>query len=855
MIEPGARRRTSASAAEALLWALVLALPLSRGGVDGLVLAACALVAGPALLFALHARNGSGLPLPWAAAGLGAGAVFALATCVPLPSGLVGLLAPRARSLATLPPETEPSWIPLSLDPPATALDAARLLALAAIVITAAALSRREQAARRLGMAVALSGVGVLAVGAVHALGRFPRYFGLFEPGSPGPLPLPFVNPNHAASLATLSALAALGLWRASTDRSRAMLWALAAFGSTALALSTFSVGGVAALAAGGALFLLLDSRRNGTPVGRSAAFAAVMLVLAFAALLVAGAEGVVSEVRERDFVASAKWQAWPGTLALIGDHWLVGVGRGAFGPAFAAYAPLPGREWITHPENVVLHWAAEWGVPAALLGLLLLLATLFRGGRASTMGDSTSPICAGLFAGAVAVLLHDLVDFGLEFAGVGVPFAVALGVMVGRLPPARRLSRMAGITLAVTAVGAGITAATMLPRQAEAEIARLTAERSLSVAELDASWRAVRRRHPADPLVALTAADALTRRAMTGPREERGESFRRALPYLARSQETWRSAQPHLVTGRVLAMAGRRAQALTELRRALLLGGRSVEEVVLEEALRLGASGEELASFPAAFLLDAEAIDPRRLADPSKLVGRWLHHLLRRDLTEQARSLAEHSLDRLDLPAGPEFFQAACAALLSPCEGCGAPAPVERALALGESFVARRPADERGYQCLAQARVHLGDQEGARQALEEGISRVRHGPHLRIDLARLHLHAGRTERALKVLEGASEAGDAEVAARLRSTRVQALWAAGRRSRALAEAQEATRLYPDRAWSHRLLARQHERQDDFSPAIEALTAAERVARPAEAVDLAAWRARLEARRAATLAGD
>src|SRR5262249_5920695 len=52
-------------------------------------------------------------------------------------------------------------------------------------------------------------------------------------------------------------------------------------------------------------------------------------------------------------------------------DHPLFGVGRGAFESVFPAYHFGAANVVYAHPENFVVQWIAEWGIPVGLLALL----------------------------------------------------------------------------------------------------------------------------------------------------------------------------------------------------------------------------------------------------------------------------------------------------------------------------------------------------------------------------------------------------------------------------------------------------------------------------------------------------
>ena len=80
----------------------------------------------------------------------------------------------------------------------------------------------------------------------------------------------------------------------------------------------------------------------------------------------------------------------------------------------------------FTHLENEWLQPLVDLGAPAGLL----LVGTLGLVWLAAARRRDLSSVEVGLLAGTAAVAAQNLVDFSLEFAGVGVPFMVALGLL-----------------------------------------------------------------------------------------------------------------------------------------------------------------------------------------------------------------------------------------------------------------------------------------------------------------------------------------------------------------------------------------------------------------------------------------
>ena len=96
------------------------------------------------------------------------------------------------------------------------------------------------------------------------------------------------------------------------------------------------------------------------------------------------------------------------------------------------------------HPHNIFLKYAAERGIPAAVLFIALLVFILLPAFRSFFLMQYPLPpsghplpegegnLKPGVFAfiGIVGVLSHNLIDFNLQFVGIAVPFWLMLGMM-----------------------------------------------------------------------------------------------------------------------------------------------------------------------------------------------------------------------------------------------------------------------------------------------------------------------------------------------------------------------------------------------------------------------------------------
>jgi O-antigen ligase len=396
---------------------LVVAAPLARGGVHLPVQLAAAGLAAVALLLLSRGTDRA----PWAALPLLLVLGWSALQVLPLGGGQA-----------------------VSLDPPASgralASAAAALLAFAAAWAVAGTRRRREIVLVALGasgLAVAFVVLGAALLG----LGP------LLEPK------FPFVNPNHLAGFLALTAFPVLGLALRRHGQAR-LLWLMGFVVVVAPLFLSLSRGGIGAFFGGVAVFLLLAARRerpDGEPPHpwRWAALAGLTAALGAVAYL--ALEPVVRELSTlRTARDDVKLELWRPAFTLIRERPFTGIGRGAFETVFPALKTDPAAVTFTHLENEWLQPLVDLGVPAGLL----LVGTLGLGWLAAARRRDLSSVEVGLLAGTAAVAAQNLVDFSLEFSGVGVPFMVALGLLTRGAGPVRLRGRwLAGGAAAICGV------------------------------------------------------------------------------------------------------------------------------------------------------------------------------------------------------------------------------------------------------------------------------------------------------------------------------------------------------------------------------------------------------------------
>jgi O-antigen ligase len=633
---------------------------------------------------------------------------------LPLPAAVVRLLSPRTLELRAEAEGAIPAFLPLTLDVPATVLEVSKAMAGLALLLIVGNSARRSSRASPLLLTLAFVGAVISIIHVVQRLTGATHILGVYAvrdlPGS-GFFGT-FVNGNQAASLLTLSALIAAGLALRSHGALR-IAAATSATLSVAVVLWTGSRAGILALGLGGGLFIgLMLSRRFGP--GRGALLALALLVAGGGFTLWAS-EGVRARVASTasDRLSDQKIRGWRDTQQLVRAYPLTGVGRGAFeAPASAFRADEEGVR-LAYPENIALQLLSEWGIPFTLA---LLLAAMVAAARFVRVVPRLDPSSQAAACAVVAVLVHELADFGLELPGVAFPTVAALGLVVARGEQfgehRRDYGRRLGarwVTPALAGWGLALAAAAWaLPHTLLADGLRMRAlvvkKDPAALAQLDAAIR----RHPADYYLELMAGTL----AMSTGHESTGRHLNRA----QRLNPTTPTA--HLVTAGWLARSGRRSQAALEFRLAAEhTGATSLDELWARVGPRyigdaVPQTDDRLLAV-AAFLLGkgdlarAREVSARAVAAGGHREGTLL---VRLQLAKASRSRAfmeEAARELLERASEPASYIAAAEALSQ----IGQPAAADRAI---EDGLTSNPHDSELILAGSRLRMGRGDLIGA---------------------------------------------------------------------------------------------------------------------------------------------
>lgn len=673
------------------------------GAVSPWVVLPLVLGLGVALAAELYARRGCAVPAPLLPA-LGMGGWIAL-SLVPLPVALLEVISPAGIELRRFVLGESWSAAPLTLAAPETWLG---LLHVAGLLVAFwlgssvfASDSRQQRVADLMAAIGALLGI---VVGA-HLLLGVSSVYTLFP--TRAKLVAPFINMNHLAALATLTALASLGAARGALQEKG---WRLVAAGlSVGLILQSGSRGGLLGLGAGVVVggLLMIRGWRAGAPAQRAGAALGLGLVGLLGALLAASRLLVAGD---------PKLMVYRDTLPLVDDYLRGGAGRFAFGYVFPHYQSFPEAFTVRAPESWPLSLLAELGLPGMLLGLVFL-GLFVRALLARPLSPREQWVAAGL----AGLLVHDLVDFSLDTAGVGLPAAL----VAGSLLPAQGRKRwpvriMLGALLLILA-GAAWAALHPPDRALRAiEVATQPEEvRALASAGLAA--------RPADGYVALAASSRLL--ALGDPRG--------ALSYVNRARYLIpQDPRGHLLAARALRRLGRSSQARLEYRAALeyrvALDGEHHPEW-LDEALQLAPGAREV-----------DELIPRE-------VSAWASFA--QDLAARQRVPAALALAKRLSQRHPEDAEAWLLVHRYSLQQKDFDAAEEAAAQLGQLN------DPRGPWLAAQAREARGDREGAYALLREGVERFPKEPELWLSYGHTSLQLGDSPEALRAASQARALG------------------------------------------------------------------------------------------------
>ena len=236
----------------------------------------------------------------------------------------------------------------------------------------------------------------------------------------------PFIYKNHFAAFVEL--LFPVAVVRILVDRQRALLWGVLAATLFASVVVSASRGGVALLSAELVTVLAIGARRRWIPARRvwllslqlPVLFAVLVALFGFQSIWAHFHETSSGDIRKKLLVS---------TLEMVRERPVPGYGLGTWRSVYPRYARFDNARYANEAHNDWAQWAAEGGLPFALLlaGVALFCA------RAAWLRPWA--------LGPVAVFAHSLIDYPARDPAVNALLFILVGAAAAA-PPAVLKSR-----------------------------------------------------------------------------------------------------------------------------------------------------------------------------------------------------------------------------------------------------------------------------------------------------------------------------------------------------------------------------------------------------------------------------
>lgn len=376
-----------------------------------------------------HRRLSAWLCVPAAAA------VYYTLQIIPLPLTILEFLSPQAAILYS---EVGADWGTLSLNRYETVLSIVLQCTFVCVLFLGSRVSERQvrKVLTTLGISMAIMSI----LGWCHLILGWEAIFNLHQPAdipNPKGFITAFVNANTAASFLCLGVAVNLGLTFDQGKATRARLSLLGAYLCASGVLLTQSKGGFVALVCIVMIWvycLFLNPKnyriRARLPYRLTLLWFLVPSIVVGFVLFT-----VIPDIEDAESWGTSllrKAHVWLDT-DYIAAYWLTGSGRGTFEVVYPLYQSTSVRGTVTHAENIVFQLLCEAGL---FIGLALMTWGLLLA-RKLTHATLTSfrPIRWSLWGAILGISLQQTVDFGLEAAGLAIPFALCLGILLRNRP------------------------------------------------------------------------------------------------------------------------------------------------------------------------------------------------------------------------------------------------------------------------------------------------------------------------------------------------------------------------------------------------------------------------------------
>ena len=529
---------------------------------------------------------------------------------VPIPLSLRRVVDPKGTALLVDDSIEPTSVAPLSLDPPNTRADIGKAAAALAIFVAAYHLASGQRRRQLLLRAIGAAGIGAVLIGVGHRIVGAAKIYGVLVSTHRTLLIGPFVNANHTCEFLELAAFVCLACSFQRPTAFNRVGWILGMSLCLGGAAATLSRGGMVAITMAVLMFVFLhyfakaQSENNLNRRRVSLAWGGLLLGLVVLGAGAFGADRLIERFQSGTVSGDIRFHLWRDSLKVLAAH-PFGIGRGAFDHVFPVYRTLktdfPLRFAFVENEPLQLLLDSGWILFAALgIAVGFLIWQIVRHGRRDN-------IDAALIAALFAIVVHNLVDFGLETLGVLLPVMAVLGTLLGRAQPptgptlgARWRHLVVGLTCGGLVLGlASIAHGSYDNFDALLKTQPLKGRKELLIRAQHA--------HPTDYYYALLFATLQPLKAPQGGPSPRFHALNRALMLCPSCDAV------HADVARNLWALGLRRQALLEWRTAVTLQP-DLLSPLLGELFAAGASPQELASVAAS--------DPPRMISAASFLG-----------------------------------------------------------------------------------------------------------------------------------------------------------------------------------------------------------------------------------------
>ena len=377
---------------------------------------------------------------------LGIACLLTVLQLVPLPDSWLEALDPTNQGLRVAGSKLADidASSTISLDPPGTLRAVGFFITLFGAATVALRFSTSERGRLICLGAVASICLVTTIVVAIHEVFDADTLYGIYTPTQAAPPILgPLLNANHLGGLCALGAAVSTGLFMyPKQSRAARATWAMTVLSCVVVVLASLSRGATLALFAGiGVTLGTFVAQRVARPVDRRARSLRrrfLMTSLPIGAMAICTMTGSVfpsanpsvsqleSTSVEEVHDPRSKYAAWKSATQLVEESPYVGIGRGAFEPAFTHVHPASSFLTFSHLENEYLQAVVDWGIPGAI-ALALAVGWV---GVAAIRRWRDGPLASAALGGLTTVLVQSNVDFGVELLGLAIPVTVVAATL-----------------------------------------------------------------------------------------------------------------------------------------------------------------------------------------------------------------------------------------------------------------------------------------------------------------------------------------------------------------------------------------------------------------------------------------